>query len=69
MSSVLFTSTINWHAFFRAGQSNMELTMNEVFNSTEEISLAVNYPNIRLLRLPHMMSPTEEEDLNLAPGE
>ncbi|KAG8434692.1 hypothetical protein GDO86_012884 [Hymenochirus boettgeri] len=45
------------------GQSNMEMTVSQIFNATEELAKAVDYPNIRILTAALEMSESELDDL------
>lgn len=45
------------------GQSNMEWSMGQIFNSSEEISNSAEYTNIRMYKVKHMTSEFEEDDL------
>jgi sialate O-acetylesterase len=46
--SQIMTNVLVGDVFFCSGQSNMEFSMPGVFNASEEIAKADNYPNIRL---------------------
>jgi sialate O-acetylesterase len=46
-----------------SGQSNMQLTVGMIYNGTEEIANAGNYPKIRLFTASEMMSPSPVEEL------
>ncbi|XP_065346666.1 sialate O-acetylesterase-like [Cloeon dipterum] len=53
--------TINLSAWFGdvwvcSGQSNMEMTINQIYNATEETNTAITYQNIRLLQLANSFS-------------
>jgi sialate O-acetylesterase len=46
-----------------SGQSNMEMTVNLIFNATEEIANAGNFPKIRLFTVPLIPSTNPVEEL------
>ena len=46
-----------------SGQSNMQLTVNMIYNATEEIVNAGNYPKIRVFTSALVPSPTPVEEL------
>jgi sialate O-acetylesterase len=46
-----------------SGQSNMQLTVGMIYNGTEEIANAGNYPKIRVFTASQMLSPTPVEEL------
>jgi sialate O-acetylesterase len=46
-----------------SGQSNMQMTVNEIFNGTEEIANAGNFPKIRLFTASLIPSATPVEEL------
>ena len=46
-----------------SGQSNMEFSMQGIFNSSEEIAAMASYPNIRMFVVPHMYSDSPQDDL------
>ncbi|XP_053546455.1 sialate O-acetylesterase [Bombina bombina] len=46
-----------------SGQSNMEMTVSQIYNASKELSEAVNYPNIRLFTAALEASQTELQDL------
>jgi sialate O-acetylesterase len=46
-----------------SGQSNMQLTVNMIYNGTEEIANAGNYPKIRVFTASQMLSPAPVEEL------
>jgi sialate O-acetylesterase len=46
-----------------SGQSNMELTVGEIYNGTEEIANAGNYPKIRVFTVARNLSATPIEEL------
>jgi sialate O-acetylesterase len=46
-----------------SGQSNMELTVGEIFNGSEEIANAGNYPKIRVFSAARNYSSTQLEEL------
>lgn len=46
-----------------SGQSNMQMTVSLIFNATEEIANAGNYPKIRLFTAALVASPTPLEEL------
>jgi sialate O-acetylesterase len=48
-----------------SGQSNMQLTVNMIYNATEEIANAGNYPKIRLFTAARDLSATPVEELLL----
>jgi sialate O-acetylesterase len=45
---IALTNVLFGDVYLCSGQSNMQFTVAQAFNSTYEISLAANYPNIRL---------------------
>ena len=47
-----------------SGQSNMEMAVIDIYNGTEEISNAGNFPKIRLLTVAHFHSPMPMEDIS-----
>lgn len=47
-----------------SGQSNMEMSVIDIYNATEEISNAGNYPKIRLLTIAHLSSSILMEDIS-----
>jgi sialate O-acetylesterase len=46
-----------------SGQSNMQLTVNMIYNGTEEIANAGNYPKVRVFTAAMMLSATPVEEL------
>jgi sialate O-acetylesterase len=46
-----------------SGQSNMQLTVNMIYNATEEIANAGNYPKIRVFTVGHTGSAAPAEEL------
>jgi sialate O-acetylesterase len=46
-----------------SGQSNMQLTVGMIYNGTEEIANAGNYPKIRVFTASQMISPSPVEEL------
>jgi sialate O-acetylesterase len=46
-----------------SGQSNMQLTVSMIYNGTEEIANAGNYPKIRVFSAANVPSPTPVEEL------
>jgi sialate O-acetylesterase len=48
-----------------SGQSNMELTVSLIYNATEEIANAGNYPKIRVFTAGRGLSDTPVEELHL----
>jgi sialate O-acetylesterase len=46
-----------------SGQSNMQLTVSMIYNATEEIANAGNFPKIRLFTSSLISSPTPVEEL------
>ncbi|CAI9596903.1 unnamed protein product [Staurois parvus] len=46
-----------------SGQSNMEMTVKQMFNASEEMKMASNYPHIRLFTAALVQSGTELQDL------
>ena len=46
-----------------SGQSNMVFTMNQIFNSTEEMEASVGYTDIRFTILKRVASDVEQEDI------
>ena len=46
-----------------SGQSNMVFTMNQIFNSTEEMEASVGYTDIRFTVLKRVASDVEQEDI------
>lgn len=46
-----------------SGQSNMQFTLDMVFNATEEVNDAVNYPYLRLFTAAQKTSATQKYDL------
>ncbi|KAM9299657.1 sialate O-acetylesterase [Gastrophryne carolinensis] len=46
-----------------SGQSNMEMTVSQIFNASEELDRASHYPHVRLFTAALMASDTELEDL------
>lgn len=46
-----------------SGQSNMQLTVGMIYNATEEIANAGNYPKIRVFSAALMLSTTPVEEL------
>uniref|UniRef100_H3AYI4 Sialic acid acetylesterase n=1 Tax=Latimeria chalumnae TaxID=7897 RepID=H3AYI4_LATCH len=50
--------------WFCSGQSNMEMTVLQIMNATEELAMASHYPHIRLFTVAHKQSPQELEDLS-----
>eukprot|EP00731_Ephydatia_muelleri_P021229 Em0013g956a len=53
LSDVLFGDV-----YICSGQSNMQFTVSEVFNASEEIAMAANYPHIRLFTASLQSSST-----------
>ena len=49
--------------FDPSGQSNMGFTMNQIFNSTEELEASVGYTDIRFTVLKRVTSDAEQEDV------
>ena len=47
-----------------SGQSNMVFTMNQIFNSTEEMEASVGYTDIRFTVLKRVTSDVEQEDVD-----
>uniref|UniRef100_A0A8C5QMY8 Sialic acid acetylesterase n=1 Tax=Leptobrachium leishanense TaxID=445787 RepID=A0A8C5QMY8_9ANUR len=45
------------------GQSNMEMTVSQIFNASDELHKAVHYPHVRLFTAALETSPTELQDL------
>ena len=50
-------------SFDPSGQSNMVFTMNQIFNSTEEMEASVGYTDIRFTVLKRVASDVEQEDI------
>lgn len=46
-----------------SGQSNMQLTVNMIYNGTEEIANAGNFPHIRVFTAALKLSPKPQEEL------
>ena len=46
-----------------SGQSNMQMTVGLIFNATEEMANAVNYPKIRLYTAGYFSTPVPVEEL------
>ena len=46
-----------------SGQSNMEMSVGAVFNSSQEIADSINYPNLRLFTAARAVSDSPEMDL------
>ncbi|XP_065346024.1 LOW QUALITY PROTEIN: sialate O-acetylesterase-like [Cloeon dipterum] len=61
------TESVSFDAWFGdvwvcSGQSNMEMTISQIFNSTEETNNALSYQNIRLLQVERIYSTDTELD-------
>ena len=50
-------------SFDPSGQSNMGFTMNQIFNSTEELEASVGYTDIRFAVLKRVTSDVEMDDI------
>ena len=46
-----------------SGQSNMEMAVIDIYNGTDEIANAGNFPKIRLFTVPHLASAMPVEDI------
>ena len=46
-----------------SGQSNMQRSMNSIFNASEEIAAMEEYPNIRMYFVKLMTSNTPQDDM------
>jgi len=57
------TNVIFGDVWLCSGQSNMVFTMNQIFNSTEEMEASVGYTDIRFTVLKRVASDVEQEDI------
>uniref|UniRef100_UPI003AAFAC71 sialate O-acetylesterase n=1 Tax=Centroberyx gerrardi TaxID=166262 RepID=UPI003AAFAC71 len=62
-STVALTDVLFGDIWLCGGQSNMAFTTSQVFNSSEELALAVKYPQVRIFMAAMNLSETELTDL------
>jgi sialate O-acetylesterase len=62
--SATFTGILFGEVFLCSGQSNMQFTVNEVYNANAEIADSANYPNIRCFTVPTVPSNTTQTTLS-----
>ncbi len=66
-SGITFVSTffiiISTVIIFTTGQSNMEFSMYEIFNATDEIANSAEFENIRFYLLDHNIAESPQEEL------
>ncbi|XP_063291972.1 sialate O-acetylesterase [Pelobates fuscus] len=60
---IMLTDILFGDVWLCGGQSNMEMTVAQIFNASKEFKKAVHYPNVRLFTAALETSPTELEDL------
>ncbi|OWF52499.1 Sialate O-acetylesterase [Mizuhopecten yessoensis] len=61
---ITLTDVLFGDVWICSGQSNMQFTMAQIFNSTKEIQEANNYPNIRVFAVNLLASAKPLNDLN-----
>ena len=49
--------------WFCSGQSNMERTMNSIFNATEEVAMSASYNNIKMFKVGKQVSDTPTDQI------
>jgi sialate O-acetylesterase len=59
-----FTNVMIGDVFLCSGQSNMELSVNSVYNASAEITDSANYPNIRCFTVPKVSSFTPQDTIS-----
>jgi sialate O-acetylesterase len=57
------TNVLFGDVYVCSGQSNMEWSMGQIFNATEEVAASAEYTNIRMYRINYLTSDTEQDDL------
>ena len=62
-SLILLENVVFGDVWVCSGQSNMEWSMNNIFNATEEIADSATYTNIRMYKANLFTSEVEEDDL------
>jgi len=62
-TSIFTWSVIFGDLWFCSGQSNMDWTMANIFNATEEVANSASYTNIRMFAVSTQQSDVEENDL------
>ncbi|XP_067675941.1 sialate O-acetylesterase-like [Haliotis asinina] len=61
--TITLTDVLFGDVWICSGQSNMQFTVNRMFNATAEIAAATNFTNIRLFSVALKFNPTETLDL------
>ncbi|XP_067675872.1 sialate O-acetylesterase-like [Haliotis asinina] len=61
--TITLTDVLFGDVWICSGQSNMQFTVDKMFNGSAEVADAVNYPNIRLFDVSLMYYPVETLDL------
>ncbi|GAA6089676.1 sialate O-acetylesterase isoform X1 [Tachysurus ichikawai] len=62
-SKIVLTDVLFGDVWLCGGQSNMAFTVGQVYNASEELAMATNFPNVRVFQAALEMSSVELTDL------